>query len=103
MAERMIEIVTGVGDVYAGDQLLRQVTYRLEISSSLAASPGGGAPTSIEGSIDITGMGEAVVLAGAQQLTLRIEDGRRLAFRLTSSAGRIQVQGGFQSSNPIGD
>jgi hypothetical protein len=99
MTERMTEILTGVGDVYAGDQLLRHTTYRLEISSALAATPGGGAPTVVEGTIDITGMGEAVVLAGAQQLTLRLEDGRTLQFRLLSSAGRIQVLGGLQPSH----
>ena len=102
MAERMIQVLTGTGDVYAGDQFLRRTTYRLEVSSALASMPGGGAPTAIEGSIDITGIGEAVVLAGAQQLTLRLEDGRRLAFKLTSSAGSIQVQGGFQS-HPTAD
>ena len=102
MAERMIQLLTGVGDVYAGAQFLRRTTYRLEVSSALASPPGAGAPTTIEGSIDITGMGEAVVLAGAQQLTLRLEDGRRLAFKLMSSAGWIQVQGGFQSQ-PIAD
>lgn len=103
MAGRMLEVLTGVGDVYAGDQLLRRTTYHLEVSSALASTPGGGAPTAIEGSIDITGMGEAVVLAGAQQLTLRIEDGRRLAFRLLSSAGRIRVEGGLQPSRPVAD
>ena len=102
MAERMIQVLTGEGDVYAGDQLLRRTTYRLEVSSALAAA-GGSAPTAIEGTIDITGIGEAVVLAGAQQLTLRLDDGRRLEFRLMSSAGWIQVQGGFQPSHPIGD
>jgi hypothetical protein len=40
-----------------------------------------------------------VVLAGARDLTLRLEDGRRLAFTLTSSSGRIQVQGGFLTSD----
>lgn len=102
MTERMTEILTGVGDVYAGEQLLRRTTYRLHVSSALASTPGGGAPTVIEGTIDITGIGEAVVLAGAQALTLRLEDGRRLAFKLLSSGGSIQVQGGFET-NPIAD
>jgi hypothetical protein len=99
MAERMIELMTGEGDIYAGDQLLRRTAYRLEVSSALAATPGGGAPSTIQGSLDITGMGEAVVLAGAQQLTLRLDDGRRLKFKLLSSTGRIQVQDGFHRSN----
>lgn len=44
---------------------------------------------SIEGHIDISGIGEALVLAGADTLTLTIEDGRRMAFQLTSSGGGI--------------
>jgi hypothetical protein len=43
--------------------------------------------------IDTTGIGEAVVLAGPGTLTLTIEDGRRLAFQLTSSAGGIVGRG----------
>ncbi len=43
----------------------------------------------IEGHIDITGIGEAAVLAGPDRLILTIEDGRRIAIQLTSSAGGI--------------
>ena len=50
-----------------------------------------GGPLHLEGTIDITGMGEAVVLAGPRELTLELEDGRRLPFTLTSTTGRIQV------------
>jgi hypothetical protein len=47
----------------------------------------------VDGHIDITGIGEAVVLAGPGTLTLTIEDGRRLAFELTSSAGAVVGRG----------
>ena len=43
----------------------------------------------VDGHIDITGIAEAVVLAGPGALTLTIEDGRRLLFQLTNSAGGI--------------
>jgi hypothetical protein len=52
-----------------------------------------GAAASIDGHIDITGIAEAVVLAGPGTLTLTIEDGRRMAFDLTSSAGGIVGRG----------
>jgi len=44
---------------------------------------------SIDGHIDITGLAEAIVLAGPGSLTLTLEDGRRLAFQLTGSGGGI--------------
>ena len=40
-------------------------------------------------------MGEAVVLAGADTLTLKLQDGRRMVFQLTSSSGGIVGRGGF--------
>ena len=82
-----VEILTGTGDVYAGAELLRTTRYRLEI-----APPSPSAPL-IEGTIDITGMAEAVVLAGAAQLTLRLEDGRLLPFTLMNTSGRIRASG----------
>ena len=60
--------------------------------SSGAAGGAPGAPTII-GSIDITGMGEAVVFAGPERLMLKLEDGRRLMFTLSSTTGRIRADG----------
>ena len=45
------------------------------------------------GRIDITGIAEALVLAGPGNLTLTLEDGRRLAFDLTNSGGGIVGRG----------
>ena len=53
----------------------------------------GDSASSIDGHIDITGIQEAVVLAGPGMLTLTIEDGRRMAFQLTSSSGAISGRG----------
>lgn len=82
-----VEILAGTGDVYAGSELLRTTRYRLEIATSASAAP------LIEGTIDITGMAEATVLAGAPQLTLRLEDGRTLPFTLLNTSGRIRASG----------
>jgi hypothetical protein len=94
VARRTIEVLKGVGEIYAGDRLLRSTTYRLEVSSELPA-PVSAMSTIVEGHIDINGMPEAVVLAGADDLTLRLEDGRTLPFTLGSTMGRIRIPGGL--------
>ena len=91
MASGEVEHLTGIGEIYAGDQLLRSARYELTVSSGTAVGTPG-APTII-GSIDITGMGEAVVLAGPERLMLKLEDGRRLMFTLSSTSGRIRAAG----------
>lgn len=96
MARRLVESLNGVGTIYAGDQVLRTTAYQVSVwSVDGPSAPGGppGAGTEIEGHIDITGIGEAVVLAGPSTLTLTIEDGRRLAIQLTSTGGTIVGRG----------
>jgi hypothetical protein len=83
-----VEHLTGIGEIYAGDHLLRRARYELTVSSWNAGGSLDDPP--IVGSIDITGMGEAVVLAGPERLTLKLEDGRRVVFNLSSTAGRIR-------------
>ncbi len=96
MASGGVEHLTGTGEVYAGDQLLRRARYELFVSPGNETAPDKPGSATIEGSIDVSGMGEAVVLAGPERLMLQLEDGRRLVFTLTSTTGRIRVHGGFQ-------
>lgn len=96
MARQTIEVLSGAGEIYAGDRLLRRTTYRLEVSSDTSTPPNSPASV-IGGSVDITGMAEALVLAGAEQLALRLEDGRTLPFKLGSTAGRIEPTGDLAS------
>jgi len=94
MTRRLLESLSGVGTVHAGDTLLRTTRYTLSVWSpdeSTAAEPK--AVGTIDGHIDITGIAEAVVLAGPESLTLTTEDGRRLGFQLTSSGGSIVGRG----------
>lgn len=68
--------------------MLRTTTYELSLWSDdrqPAPEENPEALASIEGHIDITGIAEAVVLAGPRALTLTLEDGRRLAFELTGT------------------
>ena len=88
MARRVVESLTGVGEIFAGDVLLRSTPYKLTVfqEDEHLAAP---AAPNVDGHIDITGIAEAVVLAGPQDLTLRLEDGRRLPFTLKDTGGHI--------------
>ncbi len=97
MPRRLLESMRGVGAIHAGELLLRTTVYELSLWSDddlpRAADEVARAVATIDGHIDITGIGEAVVLAGPDTLTLTLEDGRRLAFQLTSSGGGIVGRG----------
>ena len=92
MSKRLVESLKGMGTVYAGPELLRRTPYELHVWAIEGAAPS----VEIEGRIDIAGIGEAVVLAGPDVLTLQLEDGRRLAFTLTASTGHIVGRGGLE-------
>ena len=96
MSRRLLESLSGVGAIHAGNVLLRRTAYKLSLWSDDDPDVSGDTPetaVSIEGRIDITGIAEAAVLAGPGALTLTIEDGRRMAFQLTSSVGGIVGRG----------
>jgi hypothetical protein len=95
MARRVVELLIGVGDVYAGEVLLRSTAYNLSVFRDDDPRSDGSA-LKIDGHIDITGMAEAIVLAGPQNLTLRLEDGRQLLFALTDTGGNIIGKTGLQ-------
>ena len=90
MARRLIDSVTGMGSVQAGNLTLRATRYRLSfwVNDDLPAqSPDANA--TVDGQIDITGIGEAAVLSGPESLTLTLADGREISFRIKSTAGDI--------------
>lgn len=91
MPRQVLETLTGVGEVHVDGVLLRRTHYDLAVWTDDSDDT-----VHIDGHIDITGLAEAVVLAGPDQLTLRLEDGRRLPFRLTNSGGGIVGRGGLQ-------
>ena len=96
MTRRLIESLRGVGAVHASGLLLRKTPYELSVWSddqALGSGQNPGVVASIDGHIDITGIAEAVVLAGPDTLVLTIEDGRRMTFRLTSTGGGIVARG----------
>ena len=91
MARRLVDSVTGIGSVQAGSHTLRATRYRLSFWINDDVPQGGdsaAAPT-VDGHIDISGIGEAAVLAGPDTLTLTLADGREVAFSIKSTAGDI--------------
>lgn len=97
MPRRVVESLTGVGEVYADGVLLRSTSYQLSVFQD-DDPPVEGSAVTIDGHIEITGMAEAIVLAGPQSLTLRLEDGRQLQFALTNTGGHIIGKTGLQSA-----
>ena len=89
MARRLVDSVTGIGSVQAGSHTLRATRYRLSfwVNDDVPQSAEAGA--TVDGHIDITGIGEAAVLAGPDSLTLTLADGREIAFSIKSTAGDI--------------
>ena len=96
MPRRLLESLSGVGAIHAGGLLLRKTPYTLSLWTDDRPPASGEDPNAvaiIDGHIDITGIAEAVELAGPGTLTLTIEDGRRMAFQLTSTGGGIVGRG----------
>lgn len=89
MARVDLERLSGEGTLHAADHLLRRTRYELTRWSISGADTGSEGAPRIDGRIDISGIAEAVVLAGPDQLVLTLEDGRRLAVQLTASDGAV--------------
>ena len=91
MARRLVDSVTGIGSVQAGDLTLRATRYRLSfwVNDDVPSHTSDGAAATVDGQIDISGIGEAAVLSGPDSLTLTLADGREIAFRIKSTAGDI--------------
>jgi hypothetical protein len=98
MSKHLVEELKGIGKVYSGDQLLRITNYRLYVWQEESAAAGAGADIAIDGQIDVSDIGEAIVLAGPESLTLQLEDGRSLPFALTSTRGRLVGRGALAES-----
>ena len=100
MSRQLVEELRGIGQIYSGKELLRTTRYELSVWREADVPADAGAPENvvIEGHIDITGIAEAVVLAGPETLTLILEDGRAFPFTLTSSVGSVIGRSGFRSA-----
>ena len=91
MARRLVDSVTGIGSVQAGNHTLRATRYQLSfwVNDDLPPQSDETSGPTVDGQIDISGIGEAMVLAGPDMLTLTLADGREIAFRIKSTSGDI--------------
>ena len=92
MARRLVDSVTGIGSIQAGQLTLRATRYRLSfwVNDDAPVQDGAVGPSpTVDGHIDISGIGEAAVLSGPDSLTLTLADGRRVAFSIRSTSGDI--------------
>jgi hypothetical protein len=89
MGRRLVDSVTGIGSIQAGDLTLRATRYRLSFWINDDVRPDGSDAPTVDGQIDISGIGEAAVLSGPDALKLTLADGREIAFRMKSTAGDI--------------
>jgi hypothetical protein len=91
MAKRLIDSVTGIGSLQAGNLTLRATRYRLSfwVNDDLPPQSNDLAAATVDGHIDISGIGEAAVLSGPETLTLTLADGREIAVKIKSTAGEI--------------
>jgi hypothetical protein len=87
------EVLSGEGEIYAADRLLRRTTYRLAIFEQDATGT-----CRIDGAIGIATEGEALLLARADELTLLLDDGRHVAFSLANPSGQIRVHGPLEGT-----
>ncbi len=75
MAKRLLQALSGMGGIYSGDQMLRETQYQLSVWAKFDAPGGKRRPSGSRRHRRDTsdrGMGEAVVLAGAEALTLQL-------------------------------
>jgi hypothetical protein len=98
MSKQLLEELKGTGKVYSGDLLLRVTNYRLYVWREEETAAEARDNVAIDGQIDISDIGEAIVLAGPDSLTLQLEDGRSLPFALTSTRGRLVGRGALRES-----
>ena len=87
---KLVEETSGTGELLLKTLLLRQVRYRIKVFQGMF---GNGMPNptqrTVEGSIDFNGEGGAGDLIGTN-LTLKLEDGRRIGVTIADDSGTIQ-------------
>jgi hypothetical protein len=91
---KLVEDVSGVGDLSAKGELIRQVRYRISRYQGMHDVSGLPVPGvhRIEGSVAADGSFDFAPFVGAS-LVLRLEDGRALGIMLADGAGRVLAEG----------
>jgi DNA-binding response OmpR family regulator len=92
--EELVEQITGIGRLMRGDTVLREVTYRIRVYQTFRQASRDAQPTSglqhVQGDISFSDAARRVDIEG-QDLTLRLDDGRRLNLQV-GPGGRIYTR-----------
>jgi hypothetical protein len=91
---KLVEEVSGVGDLSAQGEVIRQVRYQIARYQGMHDVSGMPIPGlhRIEGSVDGGGSFDFAPFVGSS-LVLRLEDGRALGITLADRAGRVLAEG----------
>ena len=91
---KLVEEVSGIGDLSAAGDVIRQVRYQIARYQGMHDVSGMPIPGlhRIEGSVDADGAFDFAPFVGAS-LVLRLEDGRALGITLADRAGRVLAEG----------
>jgi len=86
---KLVEETSGTGELLLKSLVLRTVRYRIKVFQGMF---GNGLPNptqrTVEGAIDFAGETDAADLVGVN-LTLKLEDGRRIGVTIADDAGTI--------------
>jgi len=87
---KLVEETSGTGELLLKSLVLRRVRYHIKVFQGMF---GNGMPNpiqrTVEGSVDFGGETGAADLVGTN-LTLKLEDGRRIGVTIADDAGTIQ-------------
>ena len=91
---KLVEECAGTGELLLKSLVLRQVRYELRVFQGMFEGNGLPNPTqrTIEGRIDLDNPQESGDLIGAD-LTLRLEDGRKIGVTIADESGAIHQRG----------
>ena len=87
---RLIEECTGTGELLLSSHVLRQVRYQIKVFQGMFEGNGLPIPSqrTIEGSLDFGDPQASSELVGAE-LTLKLEDGRKIGITIANADGGI--------------
>ena len=95
---KLLEDLHGVGRVLRDGQLVREMTYSIQVYQRMRETSRGEVIPGerfIEGSVDYDMIRDSVDLIGAE-LTLHLQDGRTLPFLICGDSGQIVAAGEFK-------
>lgn len=94
---KLIEELAGIGEVFENDNSLGKVNYQIKIFLEMVNADTFGAEEEEEGLQQITGKisSDSLLQLISKNLTLLLEDGRKIEFFVENRDGDVQFSGDF--------